>query len=390
MDPLSQGLLGAVAAHAAFGRRMPRMAWLVGLAAGMAPDLDVVINPASDPLGGLLWHRHFTHAVAFNPIGAAICALPFVAWSAWRAKRSAAPLQLYESDTSVGGAIAPPKRSPFADALPIYLAALIGHATHAPLDAATSYGTYLWWPFSNARVAWDCLPIIDPIFTGVLLIGLIAALLVRRTRVASIALAVCIAYAGLGLLQRERAASLQRDLTAARGHAITNARVMPAPLTLLLWNSIYESGGVLHADAVRVPWPGFGGPTVFLGASTPRVTVETIAAERVLRDIDRRTIERWDHFASGFVARDPRDPAVLGDLRFLLKPDRLEALWGLRLPVPGADEWPRMVRFEPGGGGTGAATPDEPSAVQWAWSAIIGRNTDFVPVVEALKRASTK
>lgn len=386
MDPLSQGLLGAVAAHALCGRQLPRVAWVVGLAAGLAPDLDVVINPASDPLGGLLWHRHFTHAVAFNPVGAAICALPFIAWSWWRGKRAAGTLRVDATGGSQPDATARPKRGLLSGAVPISLAALVGHATHAPLDAATSYGTYLWWPFSSTRVAWDCLPIIDPIFTCVLLIGLVAALLARRPWIAGVALSLCIAYAGLGLVQRERVASVQRDLAAARGHTITNARVMPAPLTLLLWNSIYESDGVLHADAVRVPWPGFGGATVFLGASTPRVTVETIAADRVLREIDRRTIERWDHFADGFVAHDPRDPAVLGDMRFLIKPDRLEALWGLRLPAPGKTEWPRMARFERGG----ETRPGEPSSVQWAWTAIIGTNADFIPAAEAVARIRAK
>lgn len=367
MDPISQGALGAIAAHVALGKRLPRSAWLIGCAAGLAPDLDIFINPASDPLGGLLWHRHFTHGVGFIPVGAAICALPFWWWHARRRTRAAAV-----------PALAPEHAAPrprLSTNLAVYLAAVIGFATHAPLDAATSYGTALWWPFTDRRVAWDCLPIIDPIYTGLLVLGLIAALLLRRNWIATVALALSFAYAGLGIVQRERVHAVQQSLAAARGHTIEHGRAMPAPLSLLLWNSIYISKGELHADAVRMPWPLLGAPTVAPGASTPRVTVQSLSSQRPLSDVERRTIERWDEFADGFVAIDPRDPAVLGDMRYLLRPDRLEALWGLRLGAPGAGEAPRRVQFGRTGGDANGS-----SAVQWAWSGIMGTNFDFQPV----------
>ena len=36
-----------------------------------------------------------------------------------------------------------------------------GYATHAVLDACTTYGTMLLWPFSDARFAWNTISIID-------------------------------------------------------------------------------------------------------------------------------------------------------------------------------------------------------------------------------------
>ena len=51
MDPLSQGLLGASASQSFAGKPgKQRAALLVGLLAGMAPDLDVFIRSANDPL----------------------------------------------------------------------------------------------------------------------------------------------------------------------------------------------------------------------------------------------------------------------------------------------------------------------------------------------------
>ena len=41
----------------------------------------------------------------------------------------------------------------------------MGYATHGLLDSCTSYGTQLFWPFSDVRVAWDTMSIVDPLFT---------------------------------------------------------------------------------------------------------------------------------------------------------------------------------------------------------------------------------
>ena len=48
MDPLTQGLLGGLAAHVGCRKKLgPRATW-IGVAAGMAPDLDVVIDHMAD------------------------------------------------------------------------------------------------------------------------------------------------------------------------------------------------------------------------------------------------------------------------------------------------------------------------------------------------------
>ena len=69
MDPISQGIVGAVCARTA----RPGLSGdtlLLGALAGMAPDLDVLIRSGTDPLLFLEYHRQFTHSIAFAPIGA--------------------------------------------------------------------------------------------------------------------------------------------------------------------------------------------------------------------------------------------------------------------------------------------------------------------------------
>ena len=51
-----------------------RHALWIGAAAGMAPDLDVLIQSSTDPLLALEYHRQFTHSLLFVPIGALLCA----------------------------------------------------------------------------------------------------------------------------------------------------------------------------------------------------------------------------------------------------------------------------------------------------------------------------
>ncbi len=128
MDPLTQGVLGATLAQSGSRRREAVVAGALGFLAGMAADLDVLIRSPSDPLLFLEYHRQFTHSLVFIPIGALICALALHALLGRRWQ-----LQFGRS----------------------YYYCLLGYATHALLDACTTYGTMLLWPFSDARIAWN-------------------------------------------------------------------------------------------------------------------------------------------------------------------------------------------------------------------------------------------
>ncbi|MDC3283047.1 metal-dependent hydrolase, partial [Planctomycetota bacterium] len=71
MDPLSQAVVGAVVAGCVAKPQTIKPALMLGAIAGMAPDLDVFIRDPQDPLLFLEYHRQFTHALAFIPVGAA-------------------------------------------------------------------------------------------------------------------------------------------------------------------------------------------------------------------------------------------------------------------------------------------------------------------------------
>jgi len=77
MDPLTQGAVGVTASQLVSTRKEKLMAAVMGFFSGMAADLDVLIKSSEDPLLFLEYHRHFTHALVFIPVGALICATVF-------------------------------------------------------------------------------------------------------------------------------------------------------------------------------------------------------------------------------------------------------------------------------------------------------------------------
>ena len=72
MDPFTQGLLGGAAAASVARSRHTRLAAGIGFAAGILADADILIRSASDPLLNVEYHRHFTHALVFIPVGGLI------------------------------------------------------------------------------------------------------------------------------------------------------------------------------------------------------------------------------------------------------------------------------------------------------------------------------
>ena len=69
MDPLTQGLLGGVAAPSFKKKNVPLSVSVIGFLGGLAADADVLIKYSSDPLYSWLNHRGFSHSIFFIPIG---------------------------------------------------------------------------------------------------------------------------------------------------------------------------------------------------------------------------------------------------------------------------------------------------------------------------------
>ena len=147
MDPISQALLGGVVAHAAAGRKLGLRAAGWGALAGAFPDVDVAFGLFADDIAQLQLHRGVTHSLFFGPVVGSV-----VGWLFWR------------RDQSKG------ESSSLLSWFAVFALALLSHPL---LDACTPYGTQLLAPFSDARFAWHAVPIIEPLYTAILLAGIL-------------------------------------------------------------------------------------------------------------------------------------------------------------------------------------------------------------------------
>ncbi|MDX1625151.1 MAG: metal-dependent hydrolase [Wenzhouxiangellaceae bacterium] len=314
MDPVTQGLFGALWAQAASRRSSVRAAALVGAAAGMAPDLDVLIRSPADDLVALEFHRHFTHAIVFVPIGALVVAL--IAW----------PLLKRLHD--------PPS---FARA---WTWALLGMASHGLLDAATSYGTRLLWPMSDARLAANIISVVDPFFTVPLALLLGLALWRRRRRWAAVAAGWSALLLLFGTLQSWRAERVVADWADAQGLQPERVLARPSLGNLWLWRGLVDTGESYRAVAVRIlpgtpvrTWPG--------------ERVEALEPRDAPAGRIRRDLERFDDFSAGWLFRfapyERGGEWFVGDFRYAIDPASDRPLWGLRVDP---DEPGRRAVFE--------------------------------------------
>lgn len=304
MDPISQGALGAALATATRERKKKlfTVAWL-GALAGMAPDLDVLIQSPTDPLLFLEYHRQFTHALVFIPIGALL-----VAWPLFRFVRGS--LNWRET----------------------YLACLAGYATHGLLDACTSYGTQLFWPFSDARVAWNNSSIVDPLFTLPLLGLLIAAVVLNKRLLGIAAMGWALGYLALGWVQQERAMTVAQVQAVERGHSPMRLSVKPSFGNVILFKSIYEHKGAYYVDAVRV---GIDAQWC-VGSRIARFDRESSFPNLPADSQQAKDIERFRWFSDDYLAQDGAGRVI--DMRYSMVPDAIDAMWGIGVDVARANE----------------------------------------------------
>ena len=310
MDLFTHAALGAAGAAAIAPRERLRFAALTGALAGLLPDADQLIASDRDPLLTLEYHRHFSHALVMAPLGALLVAILVAALVR--------------------------RRVPFAR---IYAYALLGYVLSPLLDACTSYGTHLLWPFVDRPIAWNVISIVDPVFTLLVSVALIFALKRSRPAFARAAIALAALVLAVGLVQHRRAADEAQALAASRGHLPKRLLVKPTLANMLLWRSLYVADGRLYVDAIRI------------GASDVRIYPgESAARFDNAHDLDlprgsvlHRDVQRFLVFADHLAVRHPTRPQMIGDARYSMLPTSLEPLWGIVIEPVASDAHARFT-----------------------------------------------
>ena len=295
MDPISQGTVGAAFAQSTANKKNILRIGIIGFLAGLAPDLDVLIRSTDDPILFLEYHRQFSHSLFFIPFGSLIVAL----------------LIFLLVKGSMGFKT-------------VYLASFLGYATHGLLDACTSYGTQLFWPFSNERVTWNNISIVDPIFTIPVII-LVAIAITKKRRIFSFFAIGWIAfYLSLGFVQYERALSAAMQLADSRGHNAQRLTLKPSFGNLILWKSIYQHEETFYVDAIR---------TVQSSTWCSGESIRIFDYQYHLPDLDKESqqakdIERFRWFSQDYLGYD-EEKKLVTDIRYSMIPNQIAPMWGL-------------------------------------------------------------
>lgn len=233
MDSVTQAALGAAVAEATIGgRRLGNKAIIWGIALGTLPDLDVLLYPFLDSMEQLRWHRGISHSLLFCVLASPLFALLIRRMHGdvvgfWRAT----------------------------------CAVFLIFSTHVLIDVFTVYGTMVWEPFSDARIATNNLFIIDPLFTAPLLAGLLVALFlprgdVWRMRANAAGLFLACAYTAWSF--GAKGVAHAEFARVVREEKIPAIRMMsaPTPFNTFAWRGLVETREAFYVGYYSLLSPG--------------------------------------------------------------------------------------------------------------------------------------
>lgn len=287
MDSLTQATLGAAVGEALLGKKLGNRAVAWGLLFGTLPDLDVIVFPFLDTARQLEFHRGASHSLLLMLIASFALAKPLA--KLWRKEQISA----------------------------IYAGwfVFLVWITHVLLDCFTVYGTSVLWPFSEYRVAFNNLFIIDPLYTLPLLVTLVLLCFCRTKK-----------------LQKKRKLLLKWGLSLSTGYIaltfglkflissafdadlarrdITYQRRMEAPTAFntLLWRSVVDRGDEL--------WVGYR--SVFESPSEAvRWTIYPRRSENLEEIENQKEVKTVKWFSRGWwIARPHAEGVWIADMRF--------------------------------------------------------------------------
>jgi inner membrane protein len=206
----------------------------------------------------------------------------------------------------------------------VYFASLLGYATHGLLDACTSYGTQLLWPFSNERVTWNNISIVDPLFTIPALILVVIAIKTKKKIFSFISIGWVTFYLSLGFIQYERALLVAVELAHMRGHNPERLTLKPSFGNLILWKSIYQHKETFYVDAIRTAQTS----TWCEGESIRVFDYHYHLPNLKKGSQQKKDIERFRWFSQDYLGYD-KERNIVADVRYSMIPNQIAPLWGL-------------------------------------------------------------
>jgi inner membrane protein len=229
MDTLTHALSGALLARATEAAalrsdQLPRRTrMLVGFLAAAFPDGDIVMRLV-DPLTYLTTHRGVTHSIVMLPLWSVLLGMTFA--FLWRGRY---PWRAFAGVCALGVGI------------------------HIAGDVITAFGTMIFAPLSSWRAQFPVTFIIDPVFSGIIVGGLIAAAVWKRARWPALAgLALLAGYVGFQATLRTQALAIGERYAAAMRLEAAEIEALPQPFSPFNWRIVVRAGDDYHLSYVNL------------------------------------------------------------------------------------------------------------------------------------------
>ncbi len=291
MDSITQVILGAACGEAVLGKKIGNRAMIWGGIAGTLPDLDVLANVVADPLTALIFHRGPMHSLVFAII------MPFILGQLvyklyerdWPHKKNykvagyAIGIILFSLVSILICLLANLVKGSFSW-LSLSFFIVLGFyffynryqqifskaiefekptkwewiqlffwaiCTHPILDMFTTFGTRLFWPFSDVRVALSTISIADPYYTiPFAFFLLMAALRGRldpwRRYLFRTAMVLSSAYFIFTFINKYHVNQLFEQSLHSKGIQYEKYMTVPTILNNFLWFNIAKEGTRYH------------------------------------------------------------------------------------------------------------------------------------------------
>lgn len=220
---LTSSAAGSSTARPMLGQTVP--AWhavTLGFVAAAFPDSDFVLRFISET-AYLRGHRGITHSLLMLPLWSLL-----LGWLASRLFRRPDSLRRY--------------------------VILAGSATaiHIAGDWITQFGTMLLAPLSDARFGLGAIFIIDLVISGILIAGLLASALWRRSRVPALAaLALLPAWVGVASYGKQQAIDAGADWAKAQGITAVSIDAATRPASPFNWTVFVFDGTDYHVAHIN-------------------------------------------------------------------------------------------------------------------------------------------
>jgi len=293
MDSLTQIVLGAACGEAVLGKKIGNKALLFGALGGTIPDLDVFVGKwlFGNEIQSMAFHRGVMHSIPFALVACVVLGY-LLFWCYNRGQRFGTTTR--------------------KDWITLFFWSIF---THPILDSFTAYGTQLFAPFSNYRVAFNNISVADPLYTIPFLLCLIVLMFFQRSSrgrrfTLKLGLVISSFYMIFTLFNKFYVNSVFKS--SLENHAIEYSRFRSQPTILnnILWYGIAESDSAYYIALY----------SIFDQKSTPEKW-QRIPKNNELLPTEDKDIQTLIWFSDGFYSvskAEEHDTFIFKDLRYPL------------------------------------------------------------------------